>query len=283
MKKIGIGTYSFGMDSGLDTAGKLHAAAELGCDTIELLLNDLELSDAELRAALENAPIQLVSVHAHGQSAEAMRAICARLAPLGLKIAVVPGLSFCDRAETLDAAALLNEIGRAAAEYGVRVCYHNHTSEFYPDPETGTPLHEILMENTDPAYVSFQLDVGWATAAGVDVPAYLKKYPGRFASIHVKECSRVLGTGVPKSAKEPELGPPKGGFTPEMKAEMRQRTSGQCAMGAKESLVDWKLISATLDELDPGALWIIEREYDYYPGEMQKCIGEDVKWLKANL
>ena len=285
MKTIGIGTYSFGMTSGLDTAGKLRAAAELGCGAIELLESDLSLADTELRAALDAAPIQLVSIHARLTEPEAMRAMCARLAPLGLEIAVIPGLSFCDRAETLDAAALLNRLGKAAAEHGVRLCYHNHTSEFYPDPETGKPLHEILIEETDPALVSIQLDVGWATAAGVDVPAYLRKYPGRFASIHVKECSRVLGTGVPRSAKEPDFVPPKGGFkpSPEMLAEMRERSSAQCAMGAAESLIDWKRIDCTLRELDPGARWIIEREYDYRPGELRQCLAEDVQWLKAHL
>ncbi len=282
MKKISIGTYSFGMACPLDTAGKLRAAAEMGCAGIELLEGDLALSDEALAAALETAPIQLVSIHARKTDPAEFEAMCARLAPLGLKIAVIPGLSFCDEEETLDAAKLLNTLGGIAGKYGIRVCYHNHTEEFYTDPKCGKVLHELLIENTDPETVSIQLDVGWATAAGVDVPAYLKKYPGRFASIHVKECSRVIGTGTPKSAKEPAFEAPKGGFkpSPEMLAQMRQRTSVQCPMGAEESLVDWKLLNEILPE---DTLWIIEREYDYHEGQMQKCLKEDVDWLHGNL
>ncbi len=285
LKKISIGTYSFGMSCPLDTAGKLRAAAQMGYSGIELLQNDLALSDAELKAALENAPIDLVSIHARLTEPEAFAAMCARLAPLGLKIAVIPGLNFCDEAETLDAAATLNALGAAAKPYGVKVCYHNHTSEFYPDPASGKPLHETLIEHTDPQTVGIQLDVGWATAAGVDAVAYLRKYPGRFASIHVKECCRVLGTGVPKSAKEPEMAPPKGGFrpAPELLAQMRERASGQCAMGAPESLVDWRAIARELDAQGVDALFVVEREYDYIPGQLQRCLQEDVDWLKANL
>ena len=286
MKHVSVGTYSFGMGSPLDTAGKLKKAAEMGCWGIELLEGDLALSDEALKAALADAPINLVSIHARMTDPEKFGAMCARLAPLGLKLAVVPGLDFCDREETLDAAAILNKLGAIAKPYGIKVCYHNHTSEFYPDPETGKPLHEILVEATDPETVFIQLDVGWATAAGVDVPAYLRKYEGRFASIHVKECSRVIGTGVPNSAKAaPAFEVPKGGFkpTPEMLAMMRERTSGQCKMGAPESLVDWAAIDAEFHRQGVEPEWVIEREYDYLEGRMVDCLQEDVDWLKAHV
>ena len=281
MKEFGIGTYSFGMASPLDTAGKLRAAAEMGCAGIELLEQDLALSDEQLRAALAEAGIALWSIHARITGPGDFAAMCARLAPLGLRIVVMPGLAFCDEAETLDAAAILNRLGQLAADAGLRLCYHNHRSEFFA-PQ-GKPLHEILAENTDPQLVSFQLDVGWATAAGVDVPAYLSRYPGRFASIHVKECSRVLGADKPRSAKEPPFQPPKGGFTPEMAAKMREGNSGQCALGAPESLVDWPAIDRTFEQQGMEPLWIIEREYDYHPGDMLRCLREDAAWLREHI
>ena len=234
---------------------------------------------------LGSAGVLLVSIHARKTDEAEFEAMCARLAPMGLKIAVVPGLAFCDEAETLDAAKLLNTLGAIAARYGIRVCYHNHTSEFFPDPISGKPLHEILLENTDPALVSIQLDVGWACAAGVDVPAYLRAHPGRFASIHVKECSRILGTGTPRSAKAPAFVIPKGGFkpTPEMLAEDKRRAAGQCPMGAEESMLNWCEIDAILSEQGVDALWVIERENDYYDGNTLLCLQEDVAWLHANL
>ena len=279
MKHVNVGTYSFGMASPLNTAQRFQAAAKMGCWGIELLENDLALTDEELKAALDAAPIHLVSIHARKTDPEDFRAMLERLAPLGLKIAVIPGLDFLGREETLEAAGLLNTLGAIAREYGVKVCYHNHTSEFYPD-ETGKPLHEILIENTDPETVFIQLDVGWATATGVNVVEYLAKYAGRFASIHVKECSRVSGPSKPRSKNDPpmEFKP-----SPELFAKLREQTSVQCKMGAPESLVDWKAIDAEFDRQGADPLWIIEREYDYIEGNMLGCIQEDAAWLKANI
>jgi sugar phosphate isomerase/epimerase len=48
------------------------------------------------------------------------------------------------------------------------------------------------MEQTDPKTVFFQMDIFWMTAAGVDIPALLKKYPGRFVSMHVKDMSEKV-------------------------------------------------------------------------------------------
>ena len=281
MREFGVGTYSFGMASPLDTAGKLRAAADMGCAGIELLESDLQLTDEQLRAALGEAGIALWSIHARVTDPADFTALCARLAPLGLRIVVMPGLAFCDEEETLQAAKTLDTLGEIAARFGLRLCYHNHRSEFFAP--AGKPLHEILVENTDAQTVFIQLDVGWATAAGVDVPAYLAKYPGRFASIHVKECSRVLGADRPRSAKEPPFQPPKGGFTAEMAARMRESNSGQCALGAPESLIDWAAVDRALEKQGTEPLWIIEREYDYHPGDMLRCLREDAAWLREHI
>lgn len=82
----------------------------------------------------------------------------------------------------------LNEQGRALAKGGLRLGYHNHNFEFrrFGD-ETGL---EILLKNTEPALVSFEMDVGWVTAAGLDPVTLLKAHPGRFRQMHVKEVSK---------------------------------------------------------------------------------------------
>lgn len=82
----------------------------------------------------------------------------------------------------------LNEQGRALATGGLRLGYHNHNFEFrrFGD-ETGL---EILLKNTEPALVSFEMDVGWVTAAGLDPITLLKAHPGRFRQMHVKEVAK---------------------------------------------------------------------------------------------
>ena len=63
--------------------------------------------------------------------------------------------------------------------------YRNHNMEFAPAGATTAP--ELLIRRTDPLLVSFELDVGWAVAAGADPFALLHRYPGRFSALDVKD------------------------------------------------------------------------------------------------
>jgi sugar phosphate isomerase/epimerase len=69
--------------------------------------------------------------------------------------------------------------------YGLTFCYHNHGYEFAPY-EKGT-YFDYMMANTNPSYVSFELDILWAFHPGADPVALLKKYGPRFKLMHVKD------------------------------------------------------------------------------------------------
>ena len=62
-------------------------------------------------------------------------------------------------------------------------------------------MYDILLRESDPAVVDFELDLGWAVAAGADPLALFDKYPGRFKLLHVKDMnaegqSVVVGQGT---------------------------------------------------------------------------------------
>lgn len=79
-----------------------------------------------------------------------------------------------------------NTAGKLLKEsYGLTFCYHNHGYEFQPY-EKGT-YFDYIVANTNPAYVSFELDILWAFHPGADPSALLKKYPQRFKLMHVKD------------------------------------------------------------------------------------------------
>lgn len=110
----------------------------------------------------------------------------------------------CDSRDVLlQDAEFYNKIGEKCAANGLKFCYHNHDHEFKNtfDGEYGL---DILMANTDPQCVSFELDVGWVTYGGLDPVAYLKEHAGRFPVIHLKDVADVdergtftaVGTGV---------------------------------------------------------------------------------------
>ncbi|WP_426309541.1 discoidin domain-containing protein [Cellulosimicrobium sp. E-16] len=104
-------------------------------------------------------------------------------------------------AEAVATAAYVNQLGQYAHENGAnKIVLHNHQSEFttrYPDPATGEMVSawEVIEENTDPRYVTFQLDVGWAADAGLDVPAWIEEHGDRIELLHIKDAVNVNAPG----------------------------------------------------------------------------------------
>jgi len=85
-----------------------------------------------------------------------------------------------------------NKAGKVLKENGITFCYHVHGYEFQPH-EKGT-LMDYLIVNTNPEYVSFEMDILWTHFGGGDPVALLKKYGNRWKLLHVKD----LKKGTPK-------------------------------------------------------------------------------------
>jgi len=84
------------------------------------------------------------------------------------------------------AVADFNSVGKILKDqHGLEFCYHNHGYEFQPY-EKGT-YYDYIVANTDPKYVSFELDILWAFHPGADPAALLKKYGPRYKLMHVKD------------------------------------------------------------------------------------------------
>jgi sugar phosphate isomerase/epimerase len=97
-------------------------------------------------------------------------------------------------------AAQFNADGKVAQKFGMKVLIHNHTGEFEKLMDSPRTTFDILLEETDPALVTIQLDLGWTYIAGVDPIALFKAHPGRFELWHVKD---VFGL----KTVNPTLGP----------------------------------------------------------------------------
>jgi sugar phosphate isomerase/epimerase len=110
---------------------------------------------------------------------------------------LVPGIGEPQTADLYRRLAdLANHWGAAAAARGIRFYYHNHNWEFGTDPSTGEVFYEILLEETDPKLVFFELDLFWITFAGRDPLDYLRCDERRFPLFHVKD-------GIPNPAGAP--------------------------------------------------------------------------------
>lgn len=88
--------------------------------------------------------------------------------------------------EDMDKAiADFNRVGQELQENGLTLSYHTHGYEFVE--YNGGTLFDHMMENTDPRYVSYEMDIFWVHFGGGDPVALLRKYPDRFKMLHVKD------------------------------------------------------------------------------------------------
>ena len=83
---------------------------------------------------------------------------------------------------------LLNQIGKQVTEAGLGFAYHNHGYEF--EDWDGTSGFEILLANTNPDWVSFQMDLYWAVHSGTTPKALVAQQPGRYVMWHIKDMDR---------------------------------------------------------------------------------------------
>jgi sugar phosphate isomerase/epimerase len=85
---------------------------------------------------------------------------------------------------------LFNLSGELCLESGMQFGYHNHNFEFI-EKVNGQLIYDIILKETDPELVIHQLDFGNMFGIGARGMDWIKKYPGRFVSVHVKDEIKV--------------------------------------------------------------------------------------------
>jgi sugar phosphate isomerase/epimerase len=188
-----------------DAEGTLARIAELGFAEVEWW-GQWNRTPTQLRAMLDTHGLRSPSSHVGLRALEPERlpALFETANIMGHTSVIVASLEPQERATADDwkrSAAVLNRAGLAGAAQGVRVGYHNHgyESTMYGD-RSG---YDILLAETDPTYVDFQLDVYWALSGGMDPLAFLKAHRTRISTLHLKDAARTpnltqvdLGTGI---------------------------------------------------------------------------------------
>ncbi|HTY50336.1 MAG TPA: sugar phosphate isomerase/epimerase [Steroidobacteraceae bacterium] len=214
---IGLQLYTVGDAARTDIAGTLRKVAAAGYRTVELA--GFHGHDARtLKSAADAAGIRFTSIHVQAQARgtepgfdEDPAKLAADLHLLGIGEVVLPMFSLPAHlpkpaqgqhfSDYLAQAALLITVAdwRGTADFlntkavllrkeGLRVSYHNHNVEFAPAAGGGGLRGiDVLLAHTDPALVSFEMDVGWVAAAGVDPVPLLTARPHRFRMMHVKD------------------------------------------------------------------------------------------------
>jgi sugar phosphate isomerase/epimerase len=212
--RIGLQLYTLGEAPYRDLDGTLRAVARIGYRAVEPVAL-MKRPAVELRAAIDRAGLSCPSTHiplqTFGAAGPSLAGDIGRLAAdmhiIGVEYVVVPifpvprrieprkgedGLHFLTRAaremtvaDWRHTAALLNEKGAALAREGLKLAYHNHNVEFRR--YGAQTAYDLLLAETDPRLVRFEMDIGWVAAAGVDPMPLLRAHPHRFKLAHIKD------------------------------------------------------------------------------------------------
>ncbi|MDE3213711.1 MAG: sugar phosphate isomerase/epimerase [Bacteroidota bacterium] len=82
---------------------------------------------------------------------------------------------------------ILNKTGELCRKANITLAYHNHTEEF--EKTDGEIPYDVFLRDLTPD-IKMELDLCWATKAGVDPVALFKAHPGRFPLWHVKDLDK---------------------------------------------------------------------------------------------
>lgn len=188
--KVGIQLYTLRGEMRRDLPGTLARLARIGYGEVEFA-GYFDQIPAELRAILERNRLTAPSTHVGlGKTRDAWERTVADAKALGCTYWTVPWIDEGDRHSIDDyerLAARFNEAARVAAASGLRFAYHNHDFELRPSGGR-TPL-DVLIDETDPSLVSFEMDVYWVVKGGGDPAALLQRHPGRFTMLHAKDAT----------------------------------------------------------------------------------------------
>jgi sugar phosphate isomerase/epimerase len=186
---IALQMYSLREDSARDFPAMLKVAADAGYDGVEFAgYHGLEAK--ELRGMLDDLGLKVAGTHTgldtllddeFDKTVEFNKTI-------GNEYLIVPGLPE-EYQESIDAwkraAGILSEVADRLKPHGMKTGYHNHWVEFDLAAEGIVPWDAFAQASNDG--VVLQLDTGNAAYGGADPVEYLKKYPGRAETVHVKE------------------------------------------------------------------------------------------------
>jgi sugar phosphate isomerase/epimerase len=194
-RAFGLQLYTVRKDIQTDTPGVLAAVRKIGYRSVETFAAQYSRPAKELRQMISDAGLLLPSTH-FGYTDLGQKFDYAK--ELGAKYIVVGAPPF-QKANSADAfkefAAQYNQWGEEAVKYGMEFGFHNHNIEFQSfDGVTGL---EILMKETDPKLVKWQMDCYWVAQGGADPSAMIHKYGKRLQTLHFKDRK----PNVPTSAK----------------------------------------------------------------------------------
>lgn len=202
-KLVGVQLFSVRDDMRKDPQGTLNALAEMGYKYVEhanyMNRKFYGWEAKEFKKRLDDLGIKMPSGHtvmgkAHWDNAkndftDLWKYTVEDAAIMGQELVISPSIDMGIRKDKnllLKYMEIFNKSGELCQKSGMRFGYHNHDFEF-SEKLDGELLYDIMLNNTDPTLVAQQLDIGNMINGGGVPSEVMKKFPGRFVSMHVKD------------------------------------------------------------------------------------------------
>ncbi|MBL8207509.1 MAG: sugar phosphate isomerase/epimerase [Blastocatellia bacterium] len=185
---LAVQLWSFRHSFEKDVPGTLQRVRAFGFTHVELA-GYYNLTAQQFKSELDKAGLKAVSMHVGFDEIQTKLDEIIRDAKLfGVTDVGVPWInSPFTKADCEKAIAIFNQAGEKLAANGLTFFYHTHGYEFVPnDGGTGT-LFDLLLAKTNPKFVKLQLDTLHVAHPGQDPAELLRKFPGRFVSLHLKD------------------------------------------------------------------------------------------------
>jgi len=195
-QRIGLQLYSLRNQFAKDVPGTLDEVKSWGIKNVELA-GTYGLTTEEFKAELDRRGLKAVSAHySYEQYQTNLDGILRDAKILGLKYAGcawIPHNGDFDEKTCREAIAVFNHAGEVLAKHGVKFFSHTHGYEFQPYKD-GT-LFDLMMKETNPKNVGFEMDIFWVVHAGKDPVKLLEKYGKRWELTHLKGMKEGTPTG----------------------------------------------------------------------------------------
>ncbi|MHA8093568.1 sugar phosphate isomerase/epimerase family protein [Aquirufa lenticrescens] len=202
-KLVGVQLYSVRDDMRKDPQATLNALAEMGYKYVEhanyIGRKFYGWEAKEFKKRLDDLGMKMPSGHtvmgklhwddAKNDFTDLWKYTVEDAAIMGQELVISPSIDMGIRKDKnllLKYMDIFNKSGELCQKSGMRFGYHNHDFEFSEKLE-GELLYDIMLNNTDPTLVTQQLDIGNMINGGGIPAEVMKKFPGRFVSMHVKD------------------------------------------------------------------------------------------------
>lgn len=193
---VGLQLYSLREQFAKGVAATLDQVRRFGIENVELA-GTYGLAPEKFKELLDARGLKAVSGHApYERFRDRLDDVVREAKTFGLEYigcAWIPHQTFDEKAAR-EAAAVFNRAGEALAQQGLKFFYHTHGYEF--KQHGNRTLFDLMMAETKPEFVRYQMDVFWVLHAGQDPVKLLEKYGPRFELMHLKDMKKGTPTGL---------------------------------------------------------------------------------------